>query len=227
MNRSSLIARAAAVTGSRTEDVVQEVWFKWVEHRPEVTSPCAWLSRTTTNAAIDFVRRRNKHRQASWEIVKEAVTSSLANELETMPRFEELVDGFTLILRSLSQLERAVFVLRRGFAWPTLDVAMALSRSDVAVRQLNHRAVAHVSQRAVRFPATEFDGQVSAASFLHACAASDVRLCLEQISPEVSFAWQAGGIWSLQSSAHHQVRHGRRLSARSLVGVDQVAADPD
>lgn len=54
--------------------------------------------------------------------------------------------GVLLMMDSLSPLERAVFVLREAFGRPYSEIATMLDRSEVAVRQLDHRAGAHAGQ---------------------------------------------------------------------------------
>lgn len=59
------------------------------------------------------------------------------------------------MMESLSPLERAVFVLREVFGWPHAEIADILDRSEPAVRQLDHRARAHLREGSDRFVADD------------------------------------------------------------------------
>ncbi|WP_324199110.1 sigma factor-like helix-turn-helix DNA-binding protein [Nocardia amamiensis] len=55
-----------------------------------------------------------------------------------------------VVLESLTPLERAVFVLNEVFAYPHTEIADMVDRSPAAVRQIAHRARAHVQARRPR-----------------------------------------------------------------------------
>ena len=59
-----------------------------------------------------------------------------------------------VVLESLTPLERAVFVLGDVFGYGHAEIAEMIDREPAAVRQLAHRARAHVQARRPRFPPT-------------------------------------------------------------------------
>ena len=63
------------------------------------------------------------------------------------------------VLETLGPTERAVFVLREVFDVPFDEIAEAVDKSPAAVRQIAHRARAHVAARRprVRVERTEHD----------------------------------------------------------------------
>jgi predicted RNA polymerase sigma factor len=66
----------------------------------------------------------------------------------------ELADSVSmamlLVLETLTPTERAVFVLREVFDLGYDEIAEAVDKSPPAVRQINHRARAHVAARRPR-----------------------------------------------------------------------------
>src|SRR5438876_768103 len=68
-------------------------------------------------------------------------------------RAESVSMAMLVILETLTPLERAVFVLHEVFGYAHTEIADVLDRRPAAVRQLAHRARAHVLARRPRYQA--------------------------------------------------------------------------
>jgi RNA polymerase sigma factor (sigma-70 family) len=212
--RAELVAQAAMTMGSVTdaEDIVQEVWLRWRRHHPTITSARAWLHTVTRNLALDRMRER-KH----WSDVYPDVTLVVEPHPQLLSPTEgvdEVTAAFRLILTSLSPLERITFVLREGLSWDYPAISRLLARSELAVRQLRHRAKASLHAGRRRFVAST--GHVAAVSraYVDVCAGGDVSTLLGTLAPSVTFV--PPGHRRVEGRLLHEVagivlHHGPRL----------------
>jgi ketosteroid isomerase-like protein len=114
-----------------------------------------------------------------------------------------------VVLESLSPLERAVFVLGDVFGYRHAEIAEMIDRDPSAVRQLAHRARAHVQARRPRYETDAATRTDVVERFLAACASGNVADMMAVLAPEVT-AWSDGG--------------GKVTAARRpVVGADNVA----
>jgi RNA polymerase sigma-70 factor (ECF subfamily) len=184
--RAELISQAARTLGSvdDAEDVVQEVWLRWRRHKPDVASARAWLHTVTRNIALD--RHRQRKNRFYSDLDHATLTGPLVEKMTRTEAAEEVAPGFQLILRSLSELERTVFVLHDGLAWTYTDIARLLARSEQAVRQLRHRARANLATGQERFVASTRRVAVVSESYVDVCAGGEVSALLAVLAPDVS-----------------------------------------
>jgi RNA polymerase sigma-70 factor (ECF subfamily) len=215
--RRPLTAIAYRILGSWTEaeDLVQEVWLRWERQAEQVDSAEGWLRRVTVRAAIDRLRRLQHRRESypgSW--LPEPV-STLPDPADVVADRDTLSVGMLLILETLSPLERAVFVLRQAFAWSHEEIAEVLGRSPAAVRQLDHRARQHVTERRPRYGADEATARATAETFLQACLQGDVTDLLGLLAPDVVLHSDAGG----EAKAPLRPISGARKVARFMAAI--------
>src|ERR1700746_1311484 len=149
-HRHLLFTVAYEMLGSAAdaEDVLQETWLRWAGvDLGAVHDQRAYLVRITTRQALGRLRtlgRRKESYVGSW----------LPEPLLTSPDVAEAVEladsvsmARLLVLENLAPTERAVFVLREVFALAYDEIAEAVGKSQAAVRQVAHRARAHVAAR--------------------------------------------------------------------------------
>lgn len=194
-HRRKLTGISYRILGSWTEaeDVVQDVWPRWEANAAHVDSAEGWLHRVTVRASIDRLRRLKRRRETypgSW--LPEPV-SLLPDPAQVAEDHDTISVGMLLVLETLSPLERAVYVLRQGFAWSHQEIADALGRSATAIRQLDHRARNHVAERRPRYAADEATAKSTAETFLRACLQGDVTQLLAVLAPDVTLHSDAGG----------------------------------
>ncbi|RBQ18730.1 RNA polymerase subunit sigma-24 [Spongiactinospora rosea] len=195
------------------EDIVQDAWLRWNEVTGPVGDPRAYLARTVTNLSINRLGSAAVRRESyvgSW-LPEPLLTSP--DIAEDVAAAESLADSLSMavlvLLESLSPLERAVFVLREAFGFSYPDIAEALERSEAAVRQVGHRARAHVHARRPRFEASEEVGKRVTARFVAASMGGDINAVMELLAPDVTM-WSDGG--------------GKvRAALRPISGADKIA----
>jgi RNA polymerase sigma-70 factor (ECF subfamily) len=221
-HRRNLTGTAYRILGSWTdaEDVVQDVWLRWATSHGEVETPGHWLVTVTVRAALDRLRRLKTRRETYVGPWLPEPVSLEPDPAYTAELKNTITIGMLLVLETLSPLERAVFVLREGFAWSHTDIAEALGRSAAAVRQLAHRAQRHVLEARPRFTADEHLAAVSTERFLRACLDGNVEDLLEVLSPDVVMISDGGG----EAPAPRRTLVGAGPVLAFLVGLGRKAA---
>ena len=182
--RADLLRLAWGITKSRddAEDVVQEVWLRWRSHRGSITSASPWLRMVTRNAALDRLRNRKAAPRAATDL---ALLPELSVGPAT-PAVEIEVDvsrALDVVLRSLSTLERTVFVLHSGLDWSYADIAPLLNRSESAVRQIQHRAKQHVTAGVGRFEVEPKTAAAITSAYVGVARGQDVFALLDLLGP--------------------------------------------
>ena len=163
-HRNLLFTVAYEMLGSAAdaEDVLQETWLRWVGvDLATVRDQRAYLVRITTRQALSRLRtlgRRKESYVGSWLPEPLLTAPDVAEDVELA---DSVSMAMLLVLETLTPTERAVFVLREVFALEYDEIAEAVGKSPAAVRQIAHRARAHVAARRPR-------GAVSPAETRHA-----------------------------------------------------------
>jgi RNA polymerase sigma-70 factor (ECF subfamily) len=125
----------------------------------------------------------------------------------------ELADSVSmamlLVLETLTPTERAVFVLREVFDLGYDEIAEAVDKSPVAVRQIAHRARAHVSARRPRGIVSSAEIRGALGAFQRAVETGDLQGLLDILAPDVVALTDGGGV--------------KQAQLRPIVGADTVA----
>lgn len=125
----------------------------------------------------------------------------------------ELADSVSmamlLVMETLAPTERAVFVLREVFALGYDEIAEAVDKSPAAVRQIAHRARAHVAARRPRGTVSPAESRDALDAFLRATETGDLQGLLDVLAPDVVLVGDGGGV--------------KQAIPRPVVGADKVA----
>ncbi|MGK4595201.1 RNA polymerase sigma-70 factor [Amycolatopsis sp. w19] len=211
-HRNLLFTVAYEMLGSATdaEDVLQETWLRWSGVELDtVLDRRAFLVRITTRQALKRLRtlgRRKESYVGPW----------LPEPLLTAPDVAEDVElaasvsmAMLLVLETLAPTERAVFVLREVFAVDYDEIAQAVDKTPAAVRQIAHRARAHVAARKPRGTGSPAEHRAALQAFQAAVETGDLQGLLDILAPDVVALSDGGGI--------------KHALPRPVVGADEVA----
>jgi RNA polymerase sigma-70 factor (TIGR02957 family) len=196
-HRNLLFTVAYEMLGSAAdaEDVLQETWLRW-EHvdLDTVRDQRAYLVRITTRQALSRLRTLRRRRESY-------VGPWLPEPLLTAPDVAEdaeLADSVSmamlLVLETLTPIERAVFVLREVFDLEYAEITEAVGKSPAAVRQIAHRARAHVAARRPRGVVSPAETRGALAAFQRAVETGDLQRLLDILAPDVVFLGDGGGV---------------------------------
>lgn len=214
-------------TPDDADDIVQEAQLRWLQTEPDaVRDADGWLVAVTTRLAVDRLRQAQRHRAdypGPW--LPAPVSGSAGPWTPDSPsRAAELASDLSLaflhLLERLGPEERAAFLLREAFDVGYADIARTLDRSEVACRQMVHRARARVQEGPRRERATEEERRSLADRFALALAAEDLDRLLELLAPDATHMTDGGGkAWA----ALREIR-GADAVARGMIGAFRKAA---
>jgi RNA polymerase sigma-70 factor, ECF subfamily len=114
------------------------------------------------------------------------------------------------VLETLGPAERAVFVLREVFDVSYDEIAEAVGKSAATVRQIAHRARAHVAARRPRVQVSRTEQQQVVQRFLAALTTGDVQDLMDVLAPDVVLVADGGG---LAPAVRHPVEGIQRVAA--------------
>ena len=197
IHRRLLFTVAYEMLGSAVdaEDVLQESWLKWDRTDPsDIRDPRAYLVRIVTRTALDRLRsitRRREEYVGPWLPEPLLTSPDIADDLELA---DSLSTAMLLVLETLTPTERAVFLLRDVFDLGYTELAEAVGKSEAAVRQIAHRARAHVAERRPRKAASQAETRSALEAFMRTLETGDLQHLLDVLAPDVVALGDGGGI---------------------------------
>ncbi len=211
-HRNLLFTVAYEMLGSAAdaEDVLQETWLRWADvDLGAVLDQRAYLVRITTRQALSrlrTLRRRKESYVGPWLPEPLLTTPDVAEDIELA---ESVSMAVLLVLETLTPIERAVFVLREVFDLDYDEIAEAVDKSATAVRQIAHRARAHVAARRPRGVVSAAETRGALDAFQRAIETGDLQSLLDILAPDVVLLGDGGGVV--------------QATLAPVVGADQVA----
>jgi RNA polymerase sigma-70 factor (TIGR02957 family) len=209
--RNLLFTVAYEMLGSAAdaEDVLQETWLRWMKVEVgQVRDQRAYLVRITTRLSLDRLRTMRRRREAyigSWLPEPLLTAPDVAEDVELA---ESVSMALMLVLETLSPIERVVFVLREAFDASYDEIAAAVDKSPVAVRQIAHRARQHVDARRPREVVSPSETRAALEAFQRAVETRDLQGLVDLLAPEVVLVGDGGGV--------------RQAVPRPIVGAEKV-----
>jgi RNA polymerase sigma-70 factor (ECF subfamily) len=192
------------------EDVLQETWLRWAGvDLAAVRDARAYLVRITARQALARLRtigRRKESYVGPWLPEPLLTAPDVAEDVELA---DSVSMGMLLVLETLTPNERAVFVLREVFAFDYEEIAEAVDKNPAAVRQIAHRARAHVAARRPRGIVSPAETRDALDAFHRAVETGDLQGLLDILAPDVVLLGDGGGV--------------KQAVARPIVGADKVA----
>ncbi|GAB3258404.1 RNA polymerase sigma-70 factor [Nocardioides dilutus] len=210
-HRRLLFTVAYEMLGSAAdaEDVVQESWLKWSRvDQAEVRDHRAFLVRIVTRTALDRMRmlaRRREDYVGPWLPEPLLTTRDVAEDVELA---DSLSTAMLLVLETLTPTERAVFLLRDVFDLGYGELAEAVGKSEGAVRQIAHRARAHVADRRPRGAPSQTQARSALEAFMRALDTGDLQALVDVLAPDVVALGDGGGL--------------KQALPRPVMGADKV-----
>ncbi|MGK8505717.1 RNA polymerase sigma-70 factor [Nocardia asiatica] len=223
-HRNLLFTVAYEMLGSAAdaEDVLQETWLRWTAvDLDTVRDQRAYLVRITTRQSLVRLRtlgRRKESYVGPWLPEPLLTAPDVAEDVELA---DSVSMAMLLVLETLTPTERAVFVLREVFDVGYDEIADAVGKNPAAVRQIAHRARAHVAARRPRGVVSPAETRDALAAFQRAVETGDLQRLLDILAPDVVLLGDGGGV--VQALARPIVGAGR-VSRALTFGLGRVAA---
>ncbi|MFI6180085.1 RNA polymerase sigma-70 factor [Nonomuraea sp. NPDC051191] len=211
-HRNLLFTLVYEILGSATdaEDVLQETWLLWAGvDLGTVLDRRAYLIRIATRQALKRLRTLGRRRESyvgPWLPEPLLTAPDVADDVELA---DSVSMAMLLVLETLGPTERAVFVLREVFVLDYDEIAGAVGKSPATVRQIAHRARAHVAARRPRGTASPAETRAALEAFQRAVETGELQGLLDILAPDVVALSDGGGV--------------RHALLRPLVGAGNVA----
>ena len=196
-HRNLLFTVAYEMLGSAAdaEDVLQETWLRWAGvDLGTVENQRAYLVRITTRQALARMRtlgRRKESYLGPWLPEPLLTAPDVAEDVELA---DSVSMAMLLVLETLTPAERAVFVLREVFDLAYDEIAEAVGKNPAAVRQIAHRARAHVAARRPRGVVSPAETRDALEAFRRAAETGDLQNLLDILAPDVVLLGDGGGV---------------------------------
>ena len=222
--RPLLFTIAYEILGSATEadDVLQDSYLRWAEvELAEVRETKAYLAKLVTRQALNTLRAQARRREdyvGPW--LPEPLLLDDHDGAADVVLAESVSMAMLVVLETLTPDERAVFVLREVFGFSHDEIASAIGKSTVSVRQMAHRARAHVHSRRRRFePMDAEKSGLITTQFLTAAATGDLEGLMAMLAPDVVFTSDSDG----KASAARRPVLGAAKVARLIAGLMRLS----
>ncbi|WP_424887221.1 RNA polymerase sigma-70 factor [Streptomyces sp. XH2] len=223
-HRNLLFTVAYEMLGSAAdaEDVLQETWLRWAGvDLGTVRDRRAYLVRITTRQALGRLRalgRRKESYVGTWLPEPLLTAPDVAEDVELA---DSVSMAMMLVLETLAPTERAVFVLREVFDFGYDEIAEAVGKSPAAVRQIAHRARAHVAARRPRGIVSPTETRDALDAFQRAIETGDLQSLFGILAPDVVLLGDGGGV---KQAVPRPILGADKVGRLLLGGLGKVAA---
>jgi RNA polymerase sigma-70 factor (TIGR02957 family) len=181
---------------AEAEEVVQDAWLRWHEaDKASFDSAEAWLVTVVTRLSIDRLRAakvQREHYIGAW-MPEPTLTESPDTPEESLERADNISVAFLAVLERLAPEARAAFLMREVFDADYDEVALTLGKSEVACRQLVHRAKAQVQDARPRYQVSRETHQRLLRAFADAAARGSMQDLKALMTEDVELIGDGGG----------------------------------
>src|SRR5688572_15649287 len=171
------------------EDLLQEALLRWTRINPlEIRSPKAFLITMVTRLCLNHLDLARVKKEISFDL--EASRDWLASTEASPANDEDLAEAldaaFSVVLKCLSPIERAVFLLREVFECDYSEVARIVEKSENNCRQILSRARERIAGRDPRFEVSVEQQETILREFLSATASGDLDRLAKALAGEAT-----------------------------------------
>lgn len=171
------------------EDLLQEALLRWMRINPlEIRSPKAFLITMVTRLCLNHLDLARVKKEISFDL--EASRDWLASTEASPANDEDLAEAldaaFSVVLKCLSPIERAVFLLREVFECDYSEVARIVEKSEDNCRQILSRARERIAGRDPRFEVSVEQQETVLREFLSATATGDLDRLAKALAGEAT-----------------------------------------
>ena len=226
-HRERLFSIAYGMLGevASAEDALQEAFLRWQtlteEQLVEVRSPEDYLSTVIVRLSIDRLRSAQRRREeyvGPW-LPEPLLTEPAPEGAEAVAAEESLNAAVSVMLESLTPVERTVFLLREVFGYGYDEIAPVVGKEEANCRQIARRAKAAVAARRPRFEPSVQEQKRLVQSFVEAASEGEMGKLLSLLAEDVRLYSDGGG----QVPAARNPVAGSERVARFVLGIVRKA----
>ncbi|RED59189.1 RNA polymerase sigma factor SigJ [Cohnella lupini] len=182
------------------EDVVQDVFVAVQQQNTrEITNIKAYLCKLVTNRCLNELKssRRAKTAYIGPWLPEPIVTAAEGNPEEAFELKDDIAYAYLVVMRRLTPMERAVFVLRETLGFSFEEIGEWIGKSEVNCRQLFSRGKrkldAENNDAGVPIAPLKPEFQALSALFSAAFLAGDIAAIVELLSEDAILLTDGGG----------------------------------
>jgi RNA polymerase sigma-70 factor (ECF subfamily) len=191
--RPSLYAVAYHMLGNTAdaEDMVQEAFLRWQKtDDSQIRVPKAFLTTVVTRLCIKHLQSARASAAIHGGLEAAAADASHADaELA-----DALGEALLVMLKALSPLERAVFLLREVFDCEYSEIAETVDKSEENCRQILRRAREAVASRRPRYEVVPQHGEQIVKRFVQAAADGNWSELIEVLSDDTTLVCDGSNV---------------------------------
>ena len=184
-----IVAYHILANSADAEDMVQECFLRWEKTDvSQVRVPKAFLTTTVTRLCLKHLQSARVQREESFgSDVPQRLEPAQAEEADAHGRLaESLSEALLVVLKALSPLERAVFLLREVFDCEYEEIAGIVDKSEENCRQILRRARDAVATRRPRYEVMPRQAEQILNRFLQAAAEGNSAGLMEVLSEDAT-----------------------------------------
>jgi RNA polymerase sigma-70 factor, ECF subfamily len=184
-----IVAYHILANSADAEDMVQECFLRWEKtDATQVRIPKAFLTTIVTRLCLKHLQSAHVQREEPFGFaVPEALEPAQADEANAHARLaESLSEALLVVLKALSPLERAVFLLREVFNAEYSEIAGIVDKSEENCRQILRRARDAVAARRPRYEIMPVQAEEILNRFLQAAAEGNSAGLMDMLSDDAT-----------------------------------------
>ena len=206
------------------EDIVQDVFVKWMESGSEsIRNRKAFLVRMVTNASINHLSsaRAKREKYVGIWLPEPLPDNSHLAATARIESYHALSIGLLVLLEKLTPQERAIFLLKEIFSYDYDEMAEIFGKSTDNCRQILKRAKEHLGKDSRRFQVDMKVHERILQNFLAAVSAGSMEGLIRLLKEDILlFADGGGAVFAIQQqriTAFPKPIEGREKIVRLLL----------
>ncbi|WP_028401964.1 sigma-70 family RNA polymerase sigma factor [Ectobacillus panaciterrae] len=178
------------------EDIVHDAFltFNNLENPESIDNVKAYLCKIVTNRTIDKLRSAAQQRNVyvgMW--LPEPLVEECSDPSSSYIIKESISTAYLLLLQQLSEVERAVFILREVFQYDYDEIASLVDKSSTNCRQIFHRARKSIVDQPKMSKLDLANMTACVEQFALALQRGDISNMLESLRADAVFKSDGGG----------------------------------
>ena len=170
------------------DDILQEGLLRWLRTNPlEIRSPKAFLVTVITRLCLNHLDLARVKREVPLDTDAPlasfgGLTSGDVDPAHDADLADALDSAFSVVLKCLSPVERAVFLLREVFECDYAEVSRIVEKSENNCRQIVSRSREKIAGRDARFDVSLEEQESLLREFLDATASGDLERLVKSLA---------------------------------------------
>lgn len=170
------------------DDILQEGLLRWLRTNPlEVRSPRAFLVTVVTRLCLNHLDLARVKKEVPLDLDAPtehfgALTSGDIDPAQDTDLADALDAAFSVVLKCLSPVERAVFLLREVFECDYAEVSRIVEKTEDNCRQIVSRSREKIAGRDARFDVSLEEQELLLREFLDATATGDLERLVKSLA---------------------------------------------